>query len=126
MSFAKEDKAVWNSSEVMQELEKIAKENNMFETPSEAYEPIGEKEDEKDWEEESLSEALEEFEKSEEEMEEEMEEDSIIPEYNKAYNNALFSHLQRIASKLAENSNIKTAYRIEQTIHNLKDILEDK
>lgn len=120
MSFEKEDKAAWVSSEVMQELEKIAREEDILNSSQE-------KQDEKGWEEEDLDEnlidAVDEFNQNDDV---EYQADDNI-EYHIAYNNALYSKLQKIASELAEKSNIKPAYRIEQTIRRLKDIFsEDK
>ena len=58
MSFSKEDKAVWLSSEVMQELEKIALEQDVLSgPPAEAFQ-VPEEMEEKTWEEESDEEKL--------------------------------------------------------------------
>jgi len=133
MTFSKEDKLAWESSEVMRELEKMADEV-LQGPPLEAYEPISEE----TWEEEgetAESEELPECEcapgtptmydgkvcavcggaKKESTFGEEMQE---------AYSQALINGLEKIATNLAENSKIKAAYRVEQTIEELKDLFK--
>lgn len=130
MAFSKEDNMAWENSEVMRELEKIADE--VFEgTPIEAYEPIGEEA----WEEEEVLEGPEKCEcepgtatlydgkvcalcggiKNEKPFEEEIQ---------AAYSQALIVGLEKIANNFAENSKIQAAYRVEQTISELKDLFK--
>lgn len=86
MTFSKEEKQIWEGSEVMRELERIAKAQSL-DTPDEAFLPIKEGQD---WEdersnEEKLMDAIEEFDKEEEkideqrEMEDEFDEEKIMP-----------------------------------------------
>ncbi len=58
MTFTFEDKAAWNSSEIMAELEKIAHETDLLKGPSsDAFEPIKENDEEDDgWEDEDFTE----------------------------------------------------------------------
>ena len=110
MRFPNEDRAAWMDSEVMMEFEKYAEE--VFSgPPDQAYLGLDE-----DWEDESLEDALEEFEKP-------PAEDEMLKEMNLAYNSALISNLQKLSSHFAEKSNIKTAYRIEQTVFELRDCI---
>lgn len=126
MSFAKEDKAAWLSSEIMQEFEKIAREQGVLDgPPPEAFLPIGkeaqpEEEEDPGWEDESqgdFEDALEEF---------ESDANDLQSEFHLAYNENLFSNLEKLAHQLAEKSNIKAAYRVEQTLFKLKDILKEE
>lgn len=107
MAFSKEDKQAWNDSEVMLELEKIAE---MSFIPKE-----------EGWEEEGLEEALENFEKPAEEILNELDKEDFNKELHLAHNDLIFSTLQKIAESFIKKSNIKVAYRIEQTIAELKD-----
>lgn len=113
MTFSKEDKSAWSNSEVMLELEKLAKENDLLSEPSkELYEPI-EIEDNDKWEDEDL----EDFKKALSDFEE----PSFEKELHIAYDKKLFSTLEKIASDFANKSNIKVAYRIESTLNKLKN-----
>ncbi len=119
MSFAKEDKAAWLSSEIMQEFEKIARENDVLSgPPQEAFQPIGN--ENKSWEEEEDVINKEPIEKLE------LDADDIKTELRMAYNKNLFSSLEKLARQFAEKSNIKAAYRIEQTLHKLKEIFKEE
>lgn len=103
MSFSTEDKSCWNSSEVMLELEK----QNLLKTAVE-----------NDWEDEKFEKALEQFEEPTVTLGEEpldIKEDLRI-----AYNLSLIDKLEKIANTYAEKSNIKTAYRIEECINEIK------
>lgn len=115
MIFSKEDKAVWNSSEVMKELETLAKRANEIEENS--------KKKSDDWEEENFIEALDEFEKPNSEV---LEETSLKDELHLAYNISIIDNLQKIADHFIDKSNIKVAYRIEQAINELKDCFRRK
>ena len=96
MVFSKEEREIWARSEVMQELERIAKKQNL-EIPDDAFLPISEAHD---WEdelsdEEKLVDALKEFEKEDEdiknqrEKEVEFNEEKImpVPEHEKELSN---------------------------------------
>lgn len=107
MTFSKEDNAAWENSEVMKELEKFADE--ILNPSPEPYLPI---EEEKTWEEEE--EPIVEL-----SNDKEMEEDMCLA-------NELISNLKKLAEQLADNHNIKSAYRVERTIQELKDMLEGK
>jgi hypothetical protein len=126
MSFVKEDKAAWLNSEIMQEFEKIAREQDVLNgPPPEAFQPIGENENDKEdelWEEEEnmdkFKEALNEFESEKS--------NDLKTELRMAYNNNLFSSLEKIADQLINKSNIKAAYEVEQTIEKLKKIFKEE
>ena len=118
MGFSKEDKAAWLNSEVMVELEKFA--DDIFGgPPEEAFKPL----EEKEWEDEDFEDALEEFEKPGPEVLKEIEENNMTKDLRAAYNIAVLNNLQKLASIFAKKSNIKTAYRIEQTVCELNDYL---
>lgn len=114
MGFSNEDKAAWLDSEVMIELEKFA--DDVLSKPS----------DEEGWEEENFEEALEEFEKPTPELLEDIDNGDISKELHAAYNIAIINNLQKLASSFAKQSNIKVAYRIEQTVYELKDLFGRK
>lgn len=116
MGFSNEDKAAWLDSEIMVELEKFA--DDVLSKPDAS--------DEEKWEEEDFEDALEEFEKPASEVLEKVDEGDISKDLHVAYNIAIINNLQKLASFFAEKSNIKTAYRIEQTICELKDCLGRK
>lgn len=86
MTFSKEEKQIWERSEVMRELERIAQTQSL-ETPEEAFLPIKTAEDWEDelTDEEKLVDALKEFEKEDEnidrqrEKEVEFDEEKIMP-----------------------------------------------
>ena len=120
MAFSNEDKAAWLDSEVMVELEKFADEV-LSGPPKEAFKPL--ETGEENWEEERFEDALEEFEKPSAEV---LEENSLPKDLRVAYNIAIINGLQKLASSFAEKSNIKVAYRIEQTVCELKDCIGRK
>lgn len=125
MSFSKEDKAAWLDSEVMKELEKIAEEENILDGPSpEAFEPLSfseekEPKEEKIWEEEE--EPMERF----DEALEEFSEPSLNDEFKSAWNKLLLENLGKIANKLADDKNVKAAYRVEATLNELQDLFKE-
>jgi len=113
MPFAPEDKRAWLDSEVMAELEKIAKETDLLGgPPKEAFEPIEEKTAaQSSWEDEDVPEA------------------PADPDAGRRA--ALASHgarlaktLERMAQDLAEAGRPKAAYRLERALAALKDIAE--
>ena len=114
MTFSKEDKAAWLNSEVMRELEKLGEEV-LSGPPAEAYQPIGEIED-KGWEDESpedrLANAAEEF-----------NEPSLKEELVIAYNKSLLNGIEKVAHRLSDMANIKAAYRVEQSLKEIKALL---
>lgn len=119
MSFSKEDKAAWFNSEIMKEFEKVAQEEKTLEGPSpESSEPVS-LEEGNIWEEEDsmekFDEALEEF-----------NEPTLGTELKAAYNKMLIENLGKIANGLAENKNIKAAYRVETTLHELQDLFREE
>ena len=120
MTFSKEDRVVWERSEVMQELEKLA--DDVLNPSAEAYQPIvmGEQKawEEEDWsDEDRLVDAADKL----------LNEDSFEKELHVAYNERLISRLEKLAEQLADQSNIKAAYRVERTVQELKALLrEDK
>jgi len=122
MTFSKEDKSAWQASEIMQELEIIAR-NNGIDIPEEAYKPLLDKEaEEKTWEEEDenvekLTDAVDKFEDEDKEDEEKKE---IFSSYNKE----LLDNIEKISYQLADKSSIKAAYRIERVLQNIKVLLE--
>ena len=117
MVFSKEDKSAWLNSEVMKEFEKFATE--VFDgPPREAFEGL----EEESFEDENFEEALEEFE-DKEVSDEEVSDEEIKKEL---LANKLLDNLQKLSSLFAEKSNIKTAYRIEQTVCELKDCFGGK
>lgn len=104
MTFSKEDKSAWNNSEVMYELEKYA-EKVLEGPPAEAFSPV----EESGWEEENFEKALEEFESP-------AEKENIKEELQKAFSKLLINNLKKISNKFIDKSNIKIAYRIDQSI----------
>jgi hypothetical protein len=118
MDFSIEDKVAWHNSEIMKELEKYA-DDVLNGPPEEAFKPI--KTDENSWEEEDFEDALEEFEKPNSEILESTEKNDMTKDLHIAYNIAIINNLQKLASNFAEKSNIRTAYRIEQTVCELRD-----
>ena len=111
MVFSKEDNAAWNDSEVMLNLEKWAKDLLL-------------KKEEDGWEEESFEDALEEFETpNETPVDEVVNDESMLKDLASAYNSLIIDNLQKIANYFIDKSNIKTAYRIEQSINELKDYI---
>lgn len=120
MTFSREDRAVWEKSEVMQELEKLADE--VLSPPAEAYQPIA-TEEEKSWEDEDWSDEEKLADAATEMLEND---DSFEKELRVAYNNRLLSRLEKIAEQLADQSNIKAAYRVERTIQELKALLREE
>lgn len=108
MTFSKEDNAAWESSEVMSELEKFADE--ILNPSPEPYLPV----EEESWEDEEEQKVDEKV-----ELSDDVEEDLCLA-------NDLIDNLKKIAEQLADKSNIKAAYRVERTIQELKDLLEEK
>jgi hypothetical protein len=108
----------------MQEFEKIAREQDVLNgPPPEAFQPIGEnKKEDESWEDEGdmgrFKEALNEFESEKP--------NDLKTELRMAYNNNLFSSLEKLANQLIEESNIKAAYEVEQTIEKLKEIFKEE
>lgn len=117
MTFSKEDRAAWEDSKIMKELEKFADE--ILHPSNKAYEPI--EEVRKDWEEENLTDE----EKLVDAAEQLLKENSFEEELRIAYNNQLIYKLEKLAEDLADKSNTKAAYRIERTIQELKALMRE-
>jgi len=115
MTFSKEDRAAWADSEVMKELEKVAKNIDL---------------EEKSWEEdddtEKLIDAVEEFEEPKEEEEKSFDQDEMLDALFEAHGSDLLVNIEKISYKLIDKSNIKGAYKVERAFQSIKDILEDK
>ena len=112
-AFAPEDKRAWFDSEVMAELEKVAKETNLLGgPPKEAFEPIPEKTAAQPvWEDEDVPEP------------------PTDPGADKrmelaAHRAWLIGTIERMAQNLAGAGRVKAAYRLERTLAALKDITE--
>lgn len=115
MPFAPEDKRAWENSEIMAEFEKVAAESHLLDGgPSEAFEPLPEKEASPsgEWEEDGSeapsapavrSPALEAFERRQA---------------------ALPTMLMRLARSLADKGNIKGAYRAERAAAEIRAAIE--
>jgi len=114
MTFSREDRAIWEKSEVMQELEKFA--DDVLNPSAEAYQPITT--DENKWEEEDWSDEKKLVDAADELLDNSFEKEMIV-----ANNNRLIYGLEKIAEQLADLSNIKAAYRVERTIQELKALL---
>lgn len=129
MTFSKEDKAAWQDSEIMREFERIAMEQNVLNgPPPEAFQPVGEEEDEEElWEEEDnedkLLSAVNELGIAEEEQSDDT---TLSSELLKMHTSRLLENLKKVASNLAVNSKMRVAYRIERTIYNLQALEEDR
>jgi len=110
MVFAPEDKRAWQDSQVMLELEKIAKEYDLLNgPPKEAFEPI--EEESESWEEEDLP------------------PDKLAPDKSAAFSaesGRLMANLLKLAYDLADAEETKAAYRIERALRALKDIFGGK
>jgi hypothetical protein len=110
MVFAPEDKRAWLNSEVMAELEKVARAERLLEgPPPEAFLPIQEKEASQDsWEEEDEPAAAE------------------AGDPRKAalagFGMRLVGEMDRMAHQLADAGRIKAAYRLERALAALKGI----
>lgn len=117
MTFSKEDRAAWNDSEVMQELEKLA---DLMDPPTEAYQPVEVNPD--SWEDENWSDE----EKLVDAADELINPNSFEKEMRIAYNNRLIFKLEKIAEHLADKSNIKAAYRVETAIQKLRVLLREE
>ena len=130
MPFSKEDKLAWNDSEIMQELEKIALETDIFDPPKDALSPIkpqGEDEDEA-WEDEidKLDKAnviADPLEDSEKPKESEEDPENVHDEFLQAHTSLLLSNLEKLAYNLSGSDDIKSAYRVERAIQNVKALL---
>lgn len=121
MTFSKEDKAAWNDSEIMQQLEKIAKRDNILNgPPKEAFQPIDveEQEEEKTWEDEEILPEPKDF------VDEAVREDDLKKELEKVYSSDLIQKLNKLGSMLISNSQTEVAYRVERAINKIKEILE--
>ena len=133
MVFSKEDKVAWKSSETMREFEKLAGE--ILNPNPEAYMPI--EETGPSWEEESFEEDY-----SPKECQCTVDTSSLYDgkicsecgglknasmqeEMQEAFAKSIIENLQKLASNIAEKSNIKVAYRIEQTVEELKNIIRE-
>jgi hypothetical protein len=114
MAFAPEDKRAWLDSEVMSELEKVAKETNLLNgPPAEAFEPISEKTaGQPVWEDEDVPESPRADSRTERHAE-------MV-----AHSARLMGTIERMAQDLAEAGHTKAAYRLERTLAALKDITE--
>jgi len=110
MAFVPEDKRAWQASEVMSELEKIAKETNLLTgTPAEAFQPI----QEETWEDEDIEEPKA------------PELDNVEPKAFAA-DVALVEAIEKMAQDIAEARRTKIAYRIERALCAIKDIAGGK
>ena len=148
MVFSKEEQEIWQKSEVMQELEKIYKQNSDISSqPIEANLPIIN--DENNWEDEvsnkkKLLDAVKDFEVGlKEELGQtdkpqnfeqvdtddlsswlELEEDESIDGNmnfdSKEISANLIGNLQKLAHYLADTKRIKEVYKVEQAINNIK------
>jgi hypothetical protein len=110
MTFSREDRAAWENSEIMKELEKYAEDVLVPEEPEESWE----EEDWEDPEEEELIDAVDEF-----------NEPSLEEELSIAHHKMLLVKLNRLAEHYADESNIKVAYRIERAVQNIKALLRE-
>ncbi len=123
MSFSKEDLAAWNDSEVMKELEKLAKDGEFDELFDDNFKPVKFDEEEDSWEDETeeLIEATEEF------LNEKDENDIILENKEKEELEesvaSLISGLTKISYDLADNNCKNEAYMVEKTIDDLKILL---
>lgn len=110
MDFSHEEKLIWNNSEVMRELEKIAQ-NGGLEVPPEAYLPLESEEPEEEpaWEEETdekkLMDAIEELENPE----------LVNLEAQ------LIDNLRKLAYYLATDNRKKEAFQVECAVRNIQD-----
>jgi len=109
MVFAPEDKRAWQNSEVMAELEKLAKETDLLGgPPPEAFEPISEQTPEQEtWEDEDAPLVVDSSAKEAELL---------------AIRHQLMDEIERMAHQLAEAGRIKVAYRLERALATIKDI----
>jgi hypothetical protein len=107
-SFSYEDTRAWESSEVMRELEKIAKEEGFLDL-SEALQPIKvySKKEEKTWEEEPCD---------------KIPQKNAFEDINKQHK-AIIEKIYKISCDLADNGNIKGAYRAERAISLLETLM---
>lgn len=110
MVFAPEDKRAWQNSEIMAELEKVARATNLLDNPGpppEAFQPIPEKEA-RSWEEEDEPLAADFGALREAEL--------STPRCR------LMDEIERMACQLAGAGHIKAAYRLERALAAIKDI----
>lgn len=127
MTFSKEDKAAWQASEIMAELEKMAM-NGEIDLPDEAFLPVGEEEDsdEEEWEDEELAKQLG---TAADELSGDEEDEDVINEEEaellESLNSNLFDQISKISCELADKSNIKGAYKVERALQSIKTLLED-
>ena len=131
MTFSKEDKSAWMNSEIMQELEKIARETGVLEgPPAEAFLPI-ETEEDTEIEEPKDEEVWEEEDEDEEKLMSAIEELGLVEEpdlkeeFSEAYATNLISNLEKLAHQYATQSKMRASYRIERAIFNLKTLREE-
>lgn len=122
MAFSKEEKQIWENSETMQELEKIAKEEELFEFPESVDIP---EEDDVFWEdelnnEEKLIDAAEEI-----LIEDTDELDNELESKFYEKHSSLVKGLQKLAHYLAENGKFVAAHKIEDTILDINIALKE-
>jgi hypothetical protein len=133
MTFSKEDNAAWLASEVMQQLEKLAKDDGI-DASQEAYEPIASDEDDAStWEDEDNAEKLEkvvdelQLAKSPQEQDKTQDDDAEkIEKVLESHKKNLFDNIEKISYELIDKSNIKAAYKVECALQSIKVLLEDK
>lgn len=113
MAFAPEDKRAWLDSEVMAELEKVARETNLLGgPPSEAFEPIEERTaTQAYWEDEDVPEPP-------------AEPGSARRAELAAHGARLMGMIGGMAQDLAGVGRVRAAYRLERALGALKDIAE--
>ena len=148
MTFSKEDKAAWDSSEVMRELEKLA-EDVLKGTPDEAHLPImeGEEESSEDttWEDEDLGEKGEEAlvdvlkdlenedatsieeptEEPTEELSDGKSDKEFMDELLGAYSSTLLHKMKKLAHNLVDTSKIEAAYKVERAMQAIQSMLRE-
>ena len=125
MTFSKEDKAAWQNSEVMRELEKIAALGGL-EVSEEAFEPIEEEEWEDEDDTEKLVDAVEKFqEEGGEELGEDAPTEDPVDELLAAHQKNLIDAIEKLSWQLADRSRTAAAYKVERVLQNIKALAEE-
>lgn len=130
MTFSKEDKAAWQNSEVMRELEKIAAMGGL-EVSEEAFEPIEEEEWEDEDDTEKLVDAVEKFQEGSEgpgeelEVGEKTETEDPVDELLAAHQRNLIDAIEKLSWRLADRSRTVAAYKVERALQNIKALAEE-
>jgi len=128
MTFSKEDRAAWQNSEVMRELEKIAAMGGL-EVSEEAFQPIEEEEWEDEDDTEKLVDAVEQFQEGSEgpggELGEDAPTEDPVDELLAAHQKNLIDAIEKLSWQLADRSRIIAAYKIERVLQNIKVLAEE-